>query len=370
MSLKVYMSVLLFVLSGGMLVAQEKIELNTIVIDPGHGGKDPGASSDDVNEKDVVLNIAKLLKAKLEARKPEINVILTREDDVFVPLKKRAEIANQADADLFVSLHINANKSTTPSGVETYVLGLHKSEENLAVAQKENAVILLEDNYNTVYEGFDPSSPESYIMFELLQDEYLQRSLKFASCVQKRLPEAVEMKDRGVKQSGFLVLKNASMPSVLIETGFVSNKENRKKMTSTLGQHEICEAIYESLFDYANSVDYVPLAKREPEKKVNKSASQQKPNNTAPVAKPRVVKNQYQRAIDNKLSKENSSETSETSSNQNSETSGNKNATTSQYQNAIENKESKDNTGENEKETSMLDNKINAAQDTVSKKKA
>ncbi|MFV0505330.1 MAG: N-acetylmuramoyl-L-alanine amidase [Bacteroidales bacterium] len=279
MTIRIFTTVFGLFLFGLVVNAQGGNPLTTIVIDPGHGGKDLGASRDGVNEKDITLSIAKLLKAKLEARKPEINVTLTREDDVLIPLHQRAEKANEANADLFISLHVNASDSEQANGIETYVLGLHKSEETLDAVKKENTVIMMEDAYVSEYDGFDPSSSESYIVFELLKDEHIEQSIEFASCVQKRLPELARMENRGVKQGGFLLLKNMTMPSVLVEMGFVSNKDNCKKMIDKVGQHKISEAIYESLFDYANSVNYEP--------KIEKLNIPDKP-----------IENQYMKAIE------------------------------------------------------------------------
>jgi N-acetylmuramoyl-L-alanine amidase len=219
-----------------------------IVIDPGHGGKDPGAvSKSGVQEKDVVLSIGLKLGKYVNEHYPEVKVVYTRKTDVFVPLIDRSRIANRNKADLFISLHANICGTPSIDGTETFVLGLHRSSENLDVAKKENSVILLEDNYKSTYENFDPNSSESYIMFELVQDNYLDQSLSFANDIQRQFHSRLNNANRGVKQAGFLVLRESSMPSVLVETGFLSNLSDVNKLKSEEGQALIAQSIFEAL---------------------------------------------------------------------------------------------------------------------------
>ncbi len=226
-----------------------------VVIDPGHGGKDLGASVGKANEKDIVLDISLKLGEKINSAFPDVKLIYTRKSDVFIPLYERAAIANQNKADLFISIHVNYVEQTYVKGAETFVLGQYRSKDNLEVAKKENAVILLEDNYNTTYEGFDPNSPESYIMFELVQDEYLEQSVAFASDIQEQFREIADRADRSVKQAGFIVLRRTTMPSVLVEVGFISNAEERKFMLSENGQNELANAIFNAFSEYKKRIE-------------------------------------------------------------------------------------------------------------------
>jgi len=215
-----------------------------VVIDPGHGGKDPGAVSKGIQEKDVVLGIGLKLGKYISESYPDVKVIFTRNSDVFVPLIDRSRIANKNKADLFISLHANTCGTPSLRGTETFVLGLSRSNENLDVAKKENSVILREDNYKETYQGFDPNSSESYIMFELVQNTYLDQSLSFADAIQQQFKSRLESSNRGVKQAGFLVLRESSMPSVLVETGFVSNQAEANYLKSDEGQHVIANSIF------------------------------------------------------------------------------------------------------------------------------
>ena len=239
----------------GQSKSEESIVLKTVVIDPGHGGKDSGAVGRHNKEKDIVLDIALKVRDYLKKYLPELNVVMTREDDKFVPLDERARIANENDADLFVSIHANSITNPRIYGSETFVLGLHRSEENLEVAKKENSVIVLEDNYETKYEGFDPNSTESYIIFELMQNVYLDQSIGFASAVQNQFKNRVGRHDRGVKQAGFLVLRETSMPGVLVEVGFLSNRYEERFMASENGKVYLASAIFRAIRDYKERYD-------------------------------------------------------------------------------------------------------------------
>lgn len=237
-------------------LAQEKPnQLKKVVIDAGHGGKDPGALIGKVKEKDIVLDVALRTGELIKAQFPQVEVLYTRDNDVFVPLAERAEIANKSKADLFISIHVNYFKSEHIYGSETYILGNHRTEENLKVAQMENSVILLEDDYTTRYEGFDPNSAESYIMFELIQNEFLEQSRFFADQVQQSFISTAQRKSRGVRQAGFLVLRRTSMPSVLVELGFISNKNELQFLISNKGRQQMAQSIADAFARYKMRVD-------------------------------------------------------------------------------------------------------------------
>lgn len=225
-------------------------KIKTIVIDAGHGGKDPGALGKTSKEKEVTLAIALELKRILKENQPNINVIMTRDDDTFIELHKRAEHVSKHEADFFVSIHCNANKNKEAHGSETYVLGAHKSDANLDVVMRENSVILMEDGYKEVYEGFDPNSVPSYIYFQYLTNVHLEQSVKMANKVQSQFAERVGRKDRGVKQAGYLVLWRASKPAILVETGFISNKEEETFLNSDNGKTYMASAIYRAIKEY------------------------------------------------------------------------------------------------------------------------
>lgn len=228
-----------------------------LVIDPGHGGRDTGATRDGYKEKSINLGVALALGQLIESNLKNVKVIYTRKTDKFVDLYRRAEIANKAKANLFISIHTNstASKTTTAQGADTYILGLARSEENLAVAKRENAVILLEDNYKARYEGFNPNSPESYIIFEFMTDKYMEQSLDFATHVQKGFTNIAKRKDRGVRQAGFLVLRESAMPSVLIELGFINNPSEARYLGSSTGQRSMASSIYSGVEKYVRSFE-------------------------------------------------------------------------------------------------------------------
>lgn len=228
-----------------------------VVIDPGHGGRDPGAIGFGTKEKDIALAVAQKLGDLIKSHHHDVEVVFTRETDKFVELNKRAEIANKAKADLFISLHCNAldKNKVSPRGVETYVLGLHRSKDNLNVAKAENAVILYEQDYSTKYQGFNPNEPESYIMFEFMTDQYLQQSISFATLVQNRLVNNSKRTNRNVRQAGFLVLRDVAMPSVLVEMGYITNAEDEKYMKSANGQRSIANSVYLAFKDYKHEYD-------------------------------------------------------------------------------------------------------------------
>lgn len=235
--------------------AENPIKPFVVVLDAGHGGHDhgnKGKPGSGYKESDISLNIVLKVGSELE-KLPNVRVIYTRKTDVFVELRERAAIANRADADLFVSVHCNAHHSDA-YGAETFVLGLHKSQANFEVAKKENEVIYLEENYEEKYGGFDPNAPESLIGMVLMQEEYLDQSILLASLVQNNIINNLKRKDRSVKQAGFWVLHNTYMPSVLIETGFLTNKVEGAYLNSAKGQTEMAREIGNAIKSYINSL--------------------------------------------------------------------------------------------------------------------
>jgi len=226
----------------------------TIVIDAGHGGKDPGALGSYSKEANITLAIALQTGAYIEKNISNARVLYTRTTDVLPGLKERAEFANKNKADLFISIHANWAQSKTIKGTETFVMGLAKDKQNLEVAMKENEVILLEEDFSTKYEGFDPKSPESYIIFTLMQNVYQEQSTKLASMIQNQFRTRVNRVDRGVKQEVFWVLYMTTMPSVLVETGFITSPEEEKYLNSKEGQEYIASAIFRACRDYITDV--------------------------------------------------------------------------------------------------------------------
>ena len=224
--------------------------VKTVVIDPGHGGKDPGAVGKNSKEKEIVLSVAKKLGNIMQENLSDINIIYTRKTDKFISLNKRAEIANNNNADLFISIHCNSAGSSRAYGAETFVMGLHKTEENLAVAKKENASILLETDYHNEYEGFNPNSDEDYIALSLFQGAFMEQSLTIANNIQTRFISDMKRRDRGVKPAGFWVLYKTTAPGVLIELGFISNAKEEAYLLSEKGQNEMALAIYRAFCDY------------------------------------------------------------------------------------------------------------------------
>ncbi|TVR80239.1 MAG: N-acetylmuramoyl-L-alanine amidase [Chitinophagaceae bacterium] len=235
---------------------QNGYKLRTVVIDPGHGGRDPGAIGvGGIKEKDVALAVALKLGSYINQYLPDVKVLYTRETDKFVALHERANIANKANADLFISIHANATNSRSANGTETFVLGLHRSAQNLEVAKRENSVILLEDNYVERYDGFDPTSPEGHIIFSLFQDAYLEQSIHFASKVEDQFENRALRRSRGVKQAGFLVLYQTTMPSVLVELGFLTNPAEARYLGSEEGQSFLASALFRAFREYKEEIE-------------------------------------------------------------------------------------------------------------------
>ncbi len=229
----------------------------TIVIDAGHGGKDSGALGANVYEKDIALKLALRLGAYINSNLDNVKVLYTRTTDKFVPLHKRVQLANQNNADIFFSIHCNSMISS-PSpvhGTETYVMGLHNAKENLNVAKRENKVVLLEQDYSANYSGYDPNSSEGHIMLSMFQNAHINQSLSLAQKIEKQFSNTAKRKSRGVKQAGFVVLRTTTMPSVLVETGFLTNAEEEKYLSSEKGQVYIASAMFRAVKDYILNVD-------------------------------------------------------------------------------------------------------------------
>lgn len=233
------------------IYAQEDFK---VVLDAGHGGKDPGNLGNNYVEKDISLKIILEVGRQLEKER-NIKVIYTRDDDTFIELDERGKIAQKAEANLFVSVHCDAFRKKEVHGISTFVLGLHENDRNFEIAKRENSVILMEDDYETRYEGFDPNSPESVIGLTLMQEEFLDQSLFMASLLQKNFVNDHNRLDRLVKQAGFLVLRNTFMPSVYVEAGFLTNKEEGAYLNSTKGQKEIAESIFKAIKEYKKQID-------------------------------------------------------------------------------------------------------------------
>lgn len=239
--------------------------LKTVVIDPGHGGHDPGciSSNKKYQEKNITLSVALKLGALIREKYPQVKVIYTRSTDKFVELGERAAIANRNKADLFISIHVNATRSPQASGTETWVMGTHKSDSNFELCKTENSVITLESNYESKYEGFDPNSPESYIIFSLLQNTHLEQSLQLAGQIQRHFRQGPIRTDRGVKQGGLIVLWKSTMPAVLVELGFLSNPKDYNMLINKDRQSEMAASIFAAFQSYKQA--YENGAKADPD---------------------------------------------------------------------------------------------------------
>ena len=266
-------SVLLAVLFVTFSAAADGVRLRTVVIDPGHGGHDAGAISLDgkLMEKNVVLDVATRLGDRIKKDYPDVKVIYTRSKDVFIPLDKRADIANKNHADLFISIHCNSVPKTSkaPSGSETFVMGMNKNAANMEVCKRENSVILMEDDYSTKYQGFDPNDTESYIFFNLMQNAYFEQSLIFAELCQKELHKGPIPTNRGIKQGGLLVLWRTTMPSVLVELGFITNANDRNNLASPAKREQLAGCLFNSFEQfkkqYEGGTESAPQSEPAPE---------------------------------------------------------------------------------------------------------
>lgn len=252
------------------------LNLSTVVIDAGHGGKDAGAVSKDSKtyEKTLALDIANRLAARIRAELPSVKVVQTRSTDVFVELRERAAIANRAGANLFISIHINSNKSTSPNGYSVHILGQSSNRDrdlfayNMDVVSRENSVILLEEDYKTHYQGFNPSDPESYIFLQLMQNAYLEQSLLFASTVSQHLEGGPIKANRGISQNPFYVLWKTAMPAVLVELGFISNQADLSELLKEDSRQDIADRLFEAFKEYKKmydgTIDLTPAEKPQP----------------------------------------------------------------------------------------------------------
>lgn len=273
----------------------EAMRIKTVVIDPGHGGKDPGAISRNGRhyEKNITLSVALKLGNMIKSAYPGIKVIYTRSTDKYVELSQRAAIANKNRADLFISIHVNSAKASQARGTETFVMGAHKSDDNFEVCKTENSVIVIEDDYQTKYEGFNPNSPESYIIFSLLQNVHQEQSIKYAAQVQEQFAKGPIAVNRGVKQGGLLVLWKTTMPAVLTEIGFISNPKDCAVLITKNGQEQFARRLFNAFKAYKGSVESASPAEEKPavqqpkEQLPSQQESQQKPKQE-PVPEPKA----------------------------------------------------------------------------------
>lgn len=248
-------------------MAERAAKKFVVVIDAGHGGHDPGAINKKIKEKDINLKTALKLGSYIEKNCADVQVIYTRKTDTFVELHRRAEIANKAKADLFISIHTNSIPKGTVRGAETYTLGMASTKENLDVAKRENEAILLESNYKATYKGFNPNSSESYIIFEYMQDAHMSQSVNFAKKVQSQFKNNAKRVDKGVKQAGFLVLRETAMPSVLVELGYISTTDEAEFLISDQGSTKMANSIYQAFISYkrgkSGGAEITPVKERE-----------------------------------------------------------------------------------------------------------
>lgn len=254
--------------------------INKVVIDAGHGGFDYGALGSVSKEKDITLAIALKAGKLITENFNDVEVIFTRNDDKFVELHKRAQFANDSKADLFISIHCNSINSPDPAGAETYVMGIHKTTENLDVAKSENSAILMENDYNLQYDGFNPNLDEDYIVLNMAQSAGLSQSIDFSAKIQAKLYEIAGIRNRGVKQAGFLVLYRTTMPGVLIETGFISNPEEEKFLMDVNNQGKIAQAISEAFGEYKKQYEWQPVSLLEFHNDETTDTTQSKPTIT------------------------------------------------------------------------------------------
>ncbi len=250
--LQKYFLILVLCISLSSLSQESKF---TIVLDAGHGGHDPGAMGAITREKDINLAVTIDLGAIIEQNFKDVKVIYSRKTDKYLTLQERADVVNDHHADLFICVHTNSAQSPSAYGAESFTLGLAKTKANLDVAMRENSVITLEENYKTKYHGFDPNSVDSYIMFEFMQDKYIDKSVDFASTIQKQFRNYCNRSDRGVRQAGFWVLHRSACPSVLVEVGFISNPAEERYLSSDQGQKEMATAIFNAIVDYKREHD-------------------------------------------------------------------------------------------------------------------
>ena len=289
MGKKIVLAVLFLITQGLVVAAQNK--KFTLVIDAGHGGHDAGALGASSKEKNINLNVALAFGNYVERNCPDVKVVYTRKTDVFVTLHERANIANRHKADLFVSIHTNALPAGKQArGLETYTLGMNRANENFDVAKRENAVILYEKDYEQHYEGFDPNSSESYIMFEFMQDKNMAQSVDLAKMVQKRACSSANRQNKGVKQAGFLVLRETSMPSCLIELGFITTPQEEQQLNTRECIDALGYGIFQAFVDYRNKYDKTIIVPFEaPERQVMENQAQEKVQKESEGGKPQTA---------------------------------------------------------------------------------
>lgn len=255
----------------------------TVVIDAGHGGRDPGAIGRRGKEKNINLNVALKLGKLIQNNCNDVNIVYTRQKDVFVALDRRAQIANNAKADLFISIHTNSvARGRTVRGTETYTLGLHRTDDNLEVAKKENSVILIESDYEQRYAGFNPNSAESYIIFEFLQDKNMEKSVQLATLIQKQFKTTAKRIDKGVHQGGFLVLRETTMPGVLVELGYISTPDEERYLLTESGTDALAKSIFQAFVQYKKQHTSVSTRSAEPRREAPREMKE-KPITPAPA---------------------------------------------------------------------------------------
>ncbi len=259
-AISIVLSLLLLTTFKVMADGNPSNRITRVVIDAGHGGVDPGAVGSIAKEKDITLSVALKVGFLIEKNFPDVQITYTRKEDVFIPLNERADIANKVHADLFISIHVNSNPNKDAVGVETYVMGMHTTQRNMEVAMKENAVITYEKDYKSKYEGYDPHSAESFIVFSLVQNVHLDQSLSLAALMQEHSKMDARRFDRGVKQAGFLVLWRTTMPSVLVELGFLSNKKEEQYLLTESGQNDLASSVYNSFARYKQNLEHTQTA--------------------------------------------------------------------------------------------------------------
>ena len=285
-----------------------------VVIDPGHGGRDPGAIGKRGKEKNINLNVALKLGKLIQNNCKDVSIVYTREKDTFVGLDRRAQIANNAKADLFISIHTNSvARGRTVRGTETYTLGLHRTDENLEVAKKENAVILIENDYEQRYAGFNPNSSESYIIFEFLQDKNMEKSVQLATLIQRQFKTTAKRIDKGVHQAGFLVLRETTMPGVLVELGYISTPDEERYLLTESGTDALAQSIYRAFIKYKEQngspiarrneppiVAETPKASSQTEKKTSATPKKQASKGEKPIFKIQILTSDKKLSTNNK----------------------------------------------------------------------
>ena len=254
--------------------------LRTVVIDAGHGGKDPGAVYGKVREKDITLDVAVRLGDKIKKAYPDVKVIYTRDKDVYIPLHERGKKANRNHADLFISIHVNAARNSAARGTETFLMGTDNSRSNMEVCKRENSVILLEEDYTTTYAGYNPKEPDSFIFFNMMQSAQLEQSVRMAELVEQQLAQSPIGLSRGIKQAALLVLWRTTMPAVLVEIGFLSNQKDREKLTNRDERGKIADGIFRAFAAFKKEYD------REPEKPEIPAVTDSVAAPVAPAAEP------------------------------------------------------------------------------------